>query len=494
MSAHFLKYRKIDRRILIESLLELASPCHLGGADANASSDRPLLRDGAGRPFLPGTTLAGLLRATLERTEKSEAEALFGANWGDPKGNQARLLISSALIDQPGFVPTELRDGVRIDPGRGVAEDQKKFDLELLPKGTRFRLRFELDLFGQPEKDRVLLCGFVNILQALEQGHIDLGARTRRGFGETRIVADPDGSRWRVEEYPVATPAGLYAWLGRGLDDLPDDWPAVKRETYPNIKSLAQHWQINLPNDQTLSEFRITLALVLPGSILVGSEGHDPAEPDRSYLTRLSRSDNRVITEPVLPATSLAGVLRHRCLRIAKTLAGRKNANARQLVEELFGPEKTGKNERAWASRVAIREARILNGRALRHTRVRIDPWTGGALESFLFTEDAWYGGEVQIEIKLREAHDTALVGPASRALLLLALRDLVCGSLSVGAESGVGRGRLGPVPGRPFATVSEPSVKLYLEADGSVGCDSPDAFESDFEALHCYLREGTSS
>lgn len=494
MTAHFLNHRQIDRRILVESLLELASPCHLGGTDANASSDRPLLRDGNGQPYLPSTTLTGLLRAALERTESSEAVgALFGANWRDPQGKQARLLISNALIEHAGFTPTELCDGVRIDPCRGVAEDQKKFDLELLPKSTRFRLCFEIDLFGKEDKDRILLRGFVKILQALEQGGIALGARTRRGFGETRMVSDSRGYRWHVEEYPVATQGGLFAWLGRGLTQPPEGWPPVKSIPYKDVSALAQQWKIALPDHEALTDWMIALALELRGSLLVGSEGHDPEEPDRSHLQRLSWKDGQVSMEPLLPATSLAGVLRHRCLRIAFTLAGQGNKKARKLVEDMFGPEKIGKNERGWASRVTIREACVHNGRSLRHTRLRIDPWTGGAVESLLFTEDAWYGGEVEIEIKLREASDTTKVGPASRALLLLALRDLASGNLSVGAESGVGRGRLSPIPGRPFAIGSEPRVELYLKADGSVRCDPPDAFAAEFEALHLYLGGGAT-
>lgn len=154
----------------------------------------------------------------------------------------------------------------------------------------------------------------------------------------------------------------------------------------------------------------------------------------------------------------------------------------------MFGPAKILKNRPAWASRVAIKEARILGGHVLRHTRVRIDPWTGGAVEGLLFTEDAHYGGSVAIEISLQETDPEETHGAPARALLLLAARDLACGDLSVGGEGGVGRGRLHPIEGRPFATVSEPPVDLYLEPDGTVRCEPPDAFEQDFAALHRHL------
>ena len=37
MTAHFLNHREIGRRIAMQGLLDLASPCHLGGGDADAS-------------------------------------------------------------------------------------------------------------------------------------------------------------------------------------------------------------------------------------------------------------------------------------------------------------------------------------------------------------------------------------------------------------------------------------------------------------------------
>lgn len=490
MTAHFLKYREIGRRLVWTSLLELASPCHLGGADADATSDRPLLRDGEGRTYLPGATLTGLLRALLTRMDKDAAQALFGAEWNDPQGKQARLLLGDAPIEQAGSVPTELRDGVAIDACRGIAADKKKYDLELLPVGVRFRLRGQLELFGEPTKDEALLRGLLRILLTLENGQLVLGARTRRGFGETRLMAGPEGY-WQVENYPLDTPAGWYAWLGRQLHGLPEDWPKVAPVAYRDTAALAKYLKVALPPPTETHDFSVILNLKLAGSLLVGSEGHDPDQSDRSHLQRLRWQDGASALESVLPATSLGGVLRHRCRRIALTLAGQsgKQDVADGLVSEMFGLAEIRSDQKAWASRVTVREASIKGGQSLRHTRVRIDPWTGGAVESLLFTEDAQYGGEVKLELRLR-ASDEDWVEPA-RALLLLALRDLAAGELAVGAESGVGRGRLKPLPGKPFAIVTEPPVELYLQDDGTVRCEPAAAFQAEFSALHRYLGSG---
>lgn len=503
MAADFhkrLQERYVGHRLVWTGLLELASPGHLGGADADATSDQPLLRDGEGRPYLPGATLTGLLRALLNRIDKDAAQALFGAEWSNPKGQQARLLLGDAPVEDAGPVPTELRDGVAIDACRGVAAEKKKYDLELLPVGVRFRLRGQVELFGKPEQDEPLLRGLLLILLALEHNQLALGARTRRGFGETRRVAGEAGYwrvedyRWRVEDYRLDA-AKWYAWLGRELDGLPEDWPKVAPVAYRDAAALANYLDVALPTPTVTEDFSVALNLKLAGSLLVGSEGYDPDQPDRSHLQRLHWRNGASTLESVLPATSLGGVLRHRCRRIALTLAGQagKQDAADRLVGEMFGPAEICTNQKAWASRVTVREAYIEGGKPLRHTRVRIDPWTGGAKESLLFTEDAQYGGEVKLELRLQAGGkdwDWVWAGPA-RALLLLALRDLAAGELTVGAESGVGRGRLKPLNGKPFAMVAEPSVKLYLQDDGTVRCEPATAFQAEFRALRRYLGVG---
>ncbi|MBK8184402.1 MAG: hypothetical protein IPK63_16625 [Candidatus Competibacteraceae bacterium] len=69
----------------------------------------------------------------------------------------------------------------------------------------------------------------------------------------------------------------------------------------------------------------------------------------------------------------------------------------------------------------------------------------------------------------------------------------MAAGELTVGAESGVGRGRLQPLPSKPFAVVAEPPVKLYLQDGGTVRCEPATAFQAEFDALHHYLCNGGS-
>lgn len=479
MKPRFQDARKIGRRVLVDGELCLTSPCHLGGPDPDATSERPVLRDATGHPYLPGTTLAGLLRGALDALEPKEGEALFGGACGDDNGVQSPLIVDDAPVTALGSA-TELRDGVKIKEATGIADDQKKFDIELLPVGTRFNLHFELVLPGD-EGDAAMLELFTRLLAWLERGEVQLGARTTRGLGACEVPAGP--SRWKVRKFDTSGREGLLAWLGEGRA-LGQDWPAIAHTPCPSAREVATALKCSLPDVGQDDVFRVHLTLEIAGSLLIRSGGHDPDEADAIHLHRIEQSEgDRATRRPVLTGTSLAGVLRHRCLRIAQTLEG-KGDRAAKLVNGMFG-------ELSRASRVQVPEAPVTGGKLLRHTRLRIDPWTGGALESFLFTEDAYYGGKVDLTIALRRSDG------AERALLLLALRDLATGDLSVGGESGVGRGRLRPPEGNVFAQTTgpaaRPNARLTLLEDGRVEVSPPDAFATDFQALRGKLgSEGT--
>ena len=88
-------------------------------------------------------------------------------------------------------------------------------------------------------------------------------------------------------------------------------------------------------------------------------------------------------------------------------------------------------------SRLLVGEARITGGRTLVQSRVSIDRFTGGALDTALFNEAPQFGGAVTLSLELRNPADHEL------GLLLLLIKDLWTGDLPIGGEASVGRGRL---------------------------------------------------
>ena len=419
--AHWNKSREIVKRIVIEGQLVLETPTSLGNGETLGPTDMNLLRDPVdpSKALLTGTSIAGALRSYLrevrhgygERSPKtSPVISLFGVRREGDDGAQSLLIVDDARSEDPAAV--EIRDGVRINPATGTAKEGAKFDMELLQAGTTFRLRFEL-LIPKTEDETALKEALAQTLHGFKEGEIPLGARKRRGFGRCRV----DG--WQVTTYDLTTPDGIVAWLQEDGN-----------LTQP-FDTVAEGLGVALPKEDARHRFDLDATFSLDGSLLIRAEAESGAEA--GHLRSERPEKGRV---PVLPGTSLGGVLRHRALRIANTLAI-DEARGPALIDEMFGSSKKGD---LTASRVAVQETELEGVRPLVQTRVKIDRFTGGAYPSALFSEEPVFGGpdsRVKVKLTLRNPKDYEV------GLLLLLLKDLWTGDLPVGGERSVGRGRL---------------------------------------------------
>jgi CRISPR/Cas system CSM-associated protein Csm3 (group 7 of RAMP superfamily) len=420
--------RPLAARWTIETDLILESAAHLGGGSSDAA-DMVVLRDArTGGPLLPGTSTAGALRSHLadvlggyRTNEDSRVAGLFGGARGDDLGHQSPLIVFDSL----GFLAEghslEVRDGVQIDAARGTAEDHKKFDLEVLPAGTRFPLRFDL-LATATDSEAELVSLLVTALAGLSSGDIAIGARRSRGLGMARAEA------WWAARYDLSSRAGWMGWL------LSDHTSSIRRGTgssnaanacrkvLPDLV-LAQH-------DDRRRRVVAEIDLSLKGAVLVRSAPVGPDAPDAAHLVSAGRS--------VLPGTSLAGVLRSQALRIAG-IVRQAQRDSERWVERLFGPRLVGttRSDSAalHASRVRVGEAVIENGTRTRPTRVRIDRFTHGVVPGALFDEETEERGRARVRIELRDPY------PGELGLLALLLKDLLSGNIAVGGTVAVGRG-----------------------------------------------------
>jgi len=457
--------RRIIQRIVVEGQLKLTTPTHLGNGDQGEQVDLPLLRDPLEeRPLLIGTSIAGALRgyvqarqygyfepeqvansedsstAQQKRTESdrrkqaSDAARLFGGAKGDAYGDQSPLIIEDALGTLPEY-GIEVRDGVRIDGKTRIAQDKFKFDLELLPTGTTFALRFEL-LIGEHDDAVELKQSLALALHGLETGAITIGARKTRGFGRC------DVQEWQVTSYNLRDArTDLLAWLAADHAEwgfgLPDGAIQVGK---------AADVLIALPADTCKRHsFTITADFALESPLLIRSEDpllirsedpltNDDNQPDFAHIRDSSG-------HPIIPGTSLAGALRARATRILNTI---KPASTRTIIDSLFGKDMHADPLNPTASRLLIEEAQIDQAQWLVQNRVAIDRFTGGAFDTALFNEAPVVAGGVRLILTIR---DHPKLNPAQReaekGLLLLLLKDLWTGDLPLGGTSSVGRGRL---------------------------------------------------
>ncbi len=522
--------RHITERWIIEGALRLTTPTHLGNGDADPSIDLPLVTDAFdGRAVLNGSSLAGALRHyvneqldgyeayrdpdTRRDAHRERATALAANLFGErpgfdlnaaerqaaaDRGSQSRLLIADALgRDETPLVV--VRHGVRIEPDKRTAADKALYDLQLLDAGTTFDLSLELLIAADPPDEddpnpttpptrAELLSLLALALRGLQDGAIPLGARKGRGLGECRV------SGWRVWRYDLTTPDGLRGWLAH--DRAGAEWQPYQQapQTGDDIGPLLGAEPTAGAGRET---FTAHAAFTIAGALLVRS-GFEGEGPD---VVHMGGEEG-----PVLPGTSLAGVMRAQARRIARTLSA-DQARAADLVDELFGimPEtgpggdKDDAAARRTAGRVRVTERPITNGLSLVQNRVKIDRFTGGAADTALFEEQPIFGGGVEMAWTARRALPAGNEIDADRrfraevGLLLLTLKDLWTGFLPVGGGANVGRGRLrglratlthsGGAAGRREWTVRDDNGRLTI--------DGPDGLNDYVKALSDHLGAG---
>ena len=178
-------------RYVAHVTIKTTAPLKIGSSNIDFIIDMPILRDWNGLPFIPGTSIAGMLRALLN---ESDAKEIFG--YEEEKKNEgqgSKVKFSSALlVDDKDRVHEELllerskflqlfeelpiREHTAINE-RGVVKDKSKFDEEVLYKGAKFRFSFECD-----EKKH-----FDTILDLLKSEWAMLGGKNTNGYGAFEI-------------------------------------------------------------------------------------------------------------------------------------------------------------------------------------------------------------------------------------------------------------------------------------------------------------------
>jgi CRISPR/Cas system CSM-associated protein Csm3 (group 7 of RAMP superfamily) len=471
--------RALKARWVVTGDLCLTSAAHLGNGEPGDIVDMPISRAvslgtidaepvGAfGPPLLTGSSLAGGLRAYLtavttgvlrEEEKHSVVEALFGSspvssdadsdNFED-EGSQSPIITFDS-IGCLGDAMIETRDGVRIDPKRGIATETAKFDYEVIPPGTVFPIR--VDLLVDDSADEGTLTGLlICVIEGLQQGAVPIGAKKSKGLGACRV------QNWYACRFDLKTREGWLAWL------MSDHRKPIDEGT-PCHQSIREAIEGLLPPGISPSDFsrsvyandvvQVSLELRFRGGLLVRKPQEEMGSADVGHL--------RSAGKPVLPGTSLAGALRARARRIANIVRQQKG-DADIWVERLFGSQALGPGVKRpmSAARIRVSEALLRDASRLRVTRIKIDRFTGGAMSGALLEEEPEYGGKVDVNIEVFKPQ------PGEVGFLLLLIKDLISGDLAVGGAGFVGRG---VVMGKARINVNGRTVILDCEGKTQPG------------------------
>lgn len=318
-----------------------------------------------------------------------------------------------------------VRDGVTIDPVTGTAVPHHKFDFEAVERGAAGDFRLVITLrnehYDEAHRLQPELQDLLDTLLAKLADGIELGGRTAIGLGRAKV------EQLVVDPYDFTSRKDAAAWLA-------STGPLPAEHRYPVDKNAGK--KPCLPED-----FEVEATFTLETSLIVRDYASEEAKPEpagdnRQKIAAVSRKSGQ---DYLIPGSSLKGAMRHRAIYILERL-GRDV----RLIEQMMGtaPGTTDAQEK-WKSRLSVDETYIRpeNVVAAEQSRNRIDRFTGGTIDTALFTtKPLWSKGaksEVRIHFVIHRAQ------PHEAGLGLCLLKDLWLGRLTVGGEQSIGRGVL---------------------------------------------------
>ncbi len=390
--------QKILKKKYYKITFVLASPLALGSGE-NANTDKDLMKDSNGIPFIPASSVAGVLRESLEKKDETKTAKYLGKviqkkSGTDADQSESTVLFYDAVISS-GEPRITVRDSVCLDEWK-TANKGAKFDMEILEPGISFTTYLEQDFVPEKEEDYG-----AEIVKEFLSGTMFFGGKSMRGYGAIKDV--------KAWETTFVFPDDTEKWIA--FDLYQDDYawtPCTAERTAPT------------------KELRISLKL--QGGISIRKyttrvSTEETAEPDMEQLT-VGKDPI-----PVIPGTSWAGAFKHRMEEFGIDTKGENS---------IFGYVKgEGKNEKA-RSRIFFGESQLTGGSFQTLSRNAIDRFTGGTVDGALFTERTYYGGTTELLIAWRS--DTTMPDAEKKALAA-ALADLHFGFLAIGGETSIGRG-----------------------------------------------------
>ena len=391
-------------------------------------NDRELLLDSySGKPLLPASGIAGAIHNYLYQcgVEEKKLRELFGYinrkkeeedSEGADAHKKSHLFIRDAEAKE--FAGEyELRSGVRIDPKTGTADDTGKFEVKALAKGIAFELEFtaEAENMEQLKSFRSMLHMAVT---AMQMKLIRFGAHKTNGAGTVEVT------KIREAELDLYDPTQYCQYLTGQVK--------YTRKTVEELQADAAENRM----------IRIEVEAASDSPFLIG--GIDENREDEADKVSVKNQAG----EYIIPGSSLKGILRGQCRRIAD-FTGKPES----MVQEMFGGprEKEGisadkkvDNSAGYAGRVFAADAECRNVKdGVMYHRIAIDKFTGGTGHGRKFSTRPVQGMmTLDLAVQSRRGQDSAEL-EAQAGLLLLAVRDLISGRVTIGGGFNVGYGHL---------------------------------------------------
>ncbi len=370
--------------------LKLISSLSLSSGN-NDNSDSDVLIDSRGNPYIPATSIAGVIAQRLDLVTKKR---LYGSI-DDGKSEKSHVIFYDAVLRDEAFV-LSVRDSVALE--NKVSKESAKFDFEIVEPGVVFDTFIEFD-DNVSEQDEQLV---FEQLCALHSGVIRFGKKTTRGYGQVK-----------VENIKRIAFSDVDKWLDFDMYD---------------SKCWDDAQDVNIC-EQTADVDIIKLDLELKSALSI-----------RSYTTELPEStfektapDYKFLSLrngiPVIPGTSWAGAFRERF----------GSFTGKDAAKDLFGyVDGMNAYKLSQKSKITFSESVFDKNSYTQKliTRNSIDRFSAATNDGALYTELTIYGGTTSLEITMPSDSPTQ-----QKAAVYACISDLDNGFMAIGGLAAVGRG-----------------------------------------------------
>lgn len=442
---------RYTHRHIVRLTVEAATPLAVGTSKgSDILTDAPVAKDVNGLPYIPATSIAGVIRHAMGYTDDKTDGNPFGyiskTNDNDDSGHGSDIIFTDAvMVGKNGkaldgiqdidwndefyryFQDLPVRQHVRIND-RGTAEDNGKFDNEVVYKGTRFV--FEIELISDKDTDDKHI---ENAIKHLRDCTLRIGGGTRKGYGKLKVVKCLQAS------LDLSKPEHLEKYLKK-CSSLAEEWDGFTEisEIGSLDNSKWTHYQLKLK----------------PLDFFMFGSGMGDSDADNIYVSEYVVSQGESIDSNkrvLIPGSSIKGAIAHRTAyqynKIKKRFAGGQKPEditgcANEAVAAIFGEKKSDKT--FTRGRILIDD--VIKGQAEPKATTKtffhnkIDQFTGGTMDGALFQEKVVYGKGNEYTLNIY-VEDSALADEDVEKAFEQSLRDICAGLLPLGGITNRGNG-----------------------------------------------------
>ncbi len=390
----------IVKKVYIKGLLKACSSFLISTSDQ--VYDLAPLKDAEGRPFIPGSSIAGVLRDLFE-----DPIEFFGhINDTEKETRQSSLITYDCFLSDESIWKSSVRDNIKLKSNEKIVESGKLAQYEVVESGCIFDFMLELTI-RQNDNEKVMLSYLNGIISSLKAG-IRIGSKTRRGLG-----------LFKLSSIEIKFIAGENAY---------EEYVNFNWKTSKFIK--YEDWVVEEPNSLVKKHTceNLTLPVICQGTLII-----------RTYDDSLETDFEMVKTNgiPTIPASSWNGFFRSQARRILCDL-GIVEKNCDPLLREIFGADLNDDSKKA--SNITFLDS-ILNvsdkNKNWMQTNVKIDRFTQGACDGALYTSRP--AANFQTDLSLSLKNPKLWMWDLIRLIIL----DINDGYAALGGQTSIGRGIL---------------------------------------------------